>query len=251
MHQMNPAGRYGDTVEAKSYDTGWQDRWDDMKRFGPYSRHVRRLIFQLIEPLRFTSVLDAGCGQGELLLEIRKRLPQVTRLVGVDFSPVSIRLTQERLGTGRFEVLDLQTQILDEQCDLTMCIDVVEHIADDCAALKNLCQMTGKYTLIASVQGNRLPAWEAKVVGHVRNYKRGELAMKMQQAGFVIDQVVEWGFPFYSPFYRWVLTLVSGEGAEGEYGFKRKLVGWMLYGLFLLNSARRGDLILILAHPAR
>jgi trans-aconitate methyltransferase len=221
-----------------------------MKRYGPYSRHVRRWIFNLITPLAFDSVLDAGCGQGELLKEIRERFPQVQRVAGIDYSPSSVNITRQRIVTGRFEVLDLQSQALDEKYDLTLSVDVMEHIPDDVAALTNLCKMTGKYALVSSIQGNFLPAWEAKVVGHVRNYRRGELAEKMEKAGFVVDRVVEWGFPFYSPLYRWVLTRMGGQGTDGAYGGGRKLLASLLYAIFALNSAQRGDLIMVLAHPA-
>ena len=235
-------------MNIQQYDEGWESRWDDMKRFGPYSRHVRRWIHHFIAPLDFTSVLDAGCGQGEMLKEIRATYPQVTRVAGIDFSQASVDTTRQRLGSGRFEVIDLQTQHLDEIFDLTLSIDVMEHIPDDLAALVNLRRMTGKYALVSSIQGNFLHQWEADTVGHVRNYRRGELARKMEQAGFIIDEVVEWGFPFYSPLYRWILTRRSGEGTDGDYGLGRKLLAQALYAIFLLNSSRRGDLILVLAH---
>lgn len=238
-------------MEIQQYDSGWEDRWDDMKRYGPYSRHVRRWIHKFIAPLQFTSVLDAGCGQGEMLKEILHTYPHVQRVGGIDFSPTSVEITQQRIGKGRFEVLDLQTQHLDEVYDLTLSIDVMEHIPDDQAALENLCRMTGKYALVSSVQGNTLPQWEAEVVGHVRNYRRGELAAKMEKAGFVVERVIEWGFPLYSPLYRWILTQRSGEGTDGSYGPGRKLLASLLYNAFLLNSAKRGDLIMILGRPAK
>lgn len=236
-------------MDVSTYDQGWEMRWDDMKRYGPYSRHVRRWIHRLIAPLQFISVLDAGCGQGELLKEMIGCYPQIQRVAGIDFSPASIHLTRQRLENGRFEVVDLQTQHLDEQYDLVVSIDVMEHIPADVAALTNLRKMTGGYALVSTIQGNALPQWEADTVGHVRNYRRGELAAKMEQAGFVIERVVEWGFPFYSPLYRWLLTRMGGQGTEGSYGLKRRLIANMVYGLFMLNSSKQGDLILVLARP--
>src|SRR5687768_6043712 len=115
-------------MDIQTYDAGWEQRWDDMKRYGPYSRHVRAWIHRLIAPLNFGSVLDAGCGQGELLTEILARYPQVRRVAGIDFSPASVNITKQRISNrcdGRFEVIDLQTQHLDEQYDLTVSIDVM------------------------------------------------------------------------------------------------------------------------------
>jgi SAM-dependent methyltransferase len=234
-------------MDVQTYDIGWEKRWDDMKRYGPYSRHIRRWIHRLISPLHFTSVLDAGCGQGQLLKEILAHYPQVKEVAGIDFSPSSVQITRQRIGgSGRFEVIDLQSQRLDEQYDLALSIDVMEHIPDDVAALTNLRQMTRGHALVSSIQGNSLPEWEVDVVGHVRNYRRGELAGKMEQAGFAIERVVEWGFPFYSPLYRWVLARAGGQGTDGSYGLKRRLLADALYTVFMLNSSRRGDIIFVL-----
>ena len=41
-----------------AYDQGWESGWDDMKKYGPFSRHLRRIIKQIIRPLEFESVLD-------------------------------------------------------------------------------------------------------------------------------------------------------------------------------------------------
>lgn len=234
------------------YDKGWETQWDDMKRYGPYSRHVRRWLYRLIAPLSFSSVLDAGCGQGELLVEMRDRYPRLERVGGVDFSATSIEMTQRRMGgSGEFAVLDLQREHLDSQYDLVVCTDVLEHIPDDAAALRHLFAMTGHYLLVGTVQGTHLPAWEAREVGHVRNYARGELRQKMEAAGFQIDRLVEWGFPFYSPLYRWLLTLTQGQGTGGVYTWRQRFLAELIYQGFRLNSARRGDLILVLAHPVR
>lgn len=237
------------------YDHAWESRWDDMKRYGPYSRHVRRWIHNLIAPLEFTSVLDVGCGQGETLREVLERYPNVTRVGGVDYSQSSVDMTQQRIGHGEYYALDLQTQDMRDlygtPFDLTVCVDVMEHIEDDRAALRNMRRMTGKYAVIGTVQGTHLPDWERDVVGHVRNYRRGELVEKMEDAGFVIDRVIEWGFPFYSPLYRWYLTQTGGSSGvtDGEYGTARKLLATAIYWLFMLNASQRGDLIFVLAHP--
>jgi 2-polyprenyl-3-methyl-5-hydroxy-6-metoxy-1,4-benzoquinol methylase len=236
-------------MDAQGYDFAWERQWGDMKRYGPYSRHVRRWQHKLMTPLAFSSVLDVGCGQGDALLEIKARYPHVQRVAGVDLSPVSIERARALVGEGRFEVLNVETDVLDETFDLVICADVVEHIHDDERVLANICKMTRGYALVSSIQGNSLPAWEAREVGHVRNYRRGELAAKMQRAGFEILNVVEWGFPFYSPLYRMVLTMTGGQGTGGSYGWGRKLLAQFLYGLFFLNSSKSGALIFVLAKP--
>ena len=47
--------------DQQFYENAW-GQWDDMKSFGPSSRHVRRLTLKMIKGLRFDTYLDAGCG---------------------------------------------------------------------------------------------------------------------------------------------------------------------------------------------
>lgn len=231
-------------LDLQHYNNLWQD-WDDMKRYGPMSRHIRRNILSLIEPLQFDTVLDVGCGQGSLLAEIHRKFPQV-KLYGSDFSTSAIRMARQQAPSGTYLVFDLERGGLSCQFDLVICSEVLEHIPDDRTALRHLAQMTGKYLVISTVQG-RMRRFEAKAVGHVRNYAYGELVRKVEETGLQVRKVIEWGFPFYSPLYRNILDLTGGRGTSGSFGPARKLIGNLIYLLFMLNSSRRGDEIFVLA----
>ncbi len=233
-----------ETMSSAAYDEGWQSKWDDMKKYGPFSRHLRRIIKQIIRPLEFESVLDVGCGQGSFLSELQAEFPGI-KASGIDLSPSAVKLARERVPGGRFAVMDISEQALDEKCDLVVCSEVLEHIPDDITALRNLRKMTGKYLLISTPQG-RMRQFE-KQVGHVRNYAAGELVKKLEMSGFGIVSIVEWGFPFYSPLYRNFLELTGSKGTTGEFGRAQKLISSLIYFLFLLNSSRRGDEIFVLA----
>ncbi|MGE5215322.1 MAG: class I SAM-dependent methyltransferase [Nitrospirota bacterium] len=227
-----------------AYEEGWQFKWDDMKKYGPFSRHLRRIIKNMIRPLNFKSVLDVGCGQGSFLQELQSEFPNI-KPYGIDISSSAVQLARSRLPGGRFWVMDITDDSLDQQCDLVVCSEVLEHIPDDIGALQNLRKVTGKYLLISTPQG-RMRRFETQV-GHVRNYASGELVSKVEAAGFAVLSVVEWGFPFYSPLYRNLLDLIGSKGTTGEFGSFRKLIAKLIYLLFSLNSSRRGDEIFVLA----
>ncbi|MBI4615739.1 MAG: methyltransferase domain-containing protein [Planctomycetes bacterium] len=227
------------------YDAGWTERWDDMKRYGPASRHTRRLIFELLEGIEFRSVLDAGCGQGELLGEIAARRPGAS-LRGVDLSEAGIVIAARRLPGARFSPLDLSAAPLHETFDLVVCSDVLEHVEEDRAALANLRRMTNGHLLVTTIQGPCYP-WEKETMGHVRSYTRRDLENKLSAAGFRVERVIEWGWPFYSPLYRSFLTLGGGGGTTGTFGRGRRIISSLLYALFRLNSSRRGDGLFVLA----
>jgi SAM-dependent methyltransferase len=221
-----------------------------MKLYGPFSRHVRRLIFRAIRLLQTPpgSIVDVGCGQGTLLAELYEAFPRV-ELAGTDFSPVAVRLAADRVPDASFHVLDLTKQALPRQYDLVICSEVLEHIEDDISALKNLRRMTRRHLLVTTPQG-RMRSFESGAVGHVRNYSAGELQNKMRAAGFTVAAVIEWGFPLYSPVYRDYLELTAGAGTTGAFGFVRRSLASALYWLFMLNSSRRGDELVVLAAVA-
>lgn len=236
-------------MQAADYDKVWSREWDDMKKYGPFARHLRRLMLSVITPLRFESVLDVSCGQGALLMDIAARCPHV-QLNGTELSAAAITLTQQRVPQGKFWPLDLAQAALPEQFDLVICSEVLEHIADDVTAIQHLAAMTRRYLLVSAPQG-RMRSHEPAAYGHVRNYARGELQCKVSAAGLHVSRVIEWGFPLYSPLYRDLMNLTGGKGTTGEYGAGRKLIAELTYQLFRLNSARRGDEIIVLAEVTR
>ncbi len=237
-----------DAMPKAAYDQGWQNKWDDMKKYGPFSRHIRRILKNLIRPLDITSSLDVGCGQGSLLTELKLEFPYLEPN-GIDISNSAVELARQRVPDGQFWVMDIAQDTLHKKCDLVICSEVLEHIPDDNIALRNLREMTGKYIIISTPQG-RMRKFE-KQVGHVRNYAPGELVQKLEATGFDVVSVIEWGFPFYSPLYRNFLELTGSKGTTGEFGQVRKLISRFIYLLFMLNSSRHGDEIFVLARPNR
>jgi 2-polyprenyl-3-methyl-5-hydroxy-6-metoxy-1,4-benzoquinol methylase len=229
---------------SEEYDRGWTDLWDDMKQYGPFARHLRRIVFSLIEPLTITSVLDVSCGQGKFLLELLEKFPSM-QIYGTEYSSKAVDLVRKRIPIGHFEQLDISKTVLPGEFDLVVCLDVLEHIEDDRTAIKNLSTMTRHYLLVSSIQG-RMRRLELSY-GHVRNYEPRELMNKLTTAGLNIIKVVEWGFPFFSPLYRDLMNTAQGRGTTGKYGLLQKTIAKIIYIIFMMNSWRKGDEIIILA----
>lgn len=231
--------------DAAYYDVGWDTQWDDMKRYGPMSRHIRRYIKKLIRPLQFRSVLDVGCGQGSLLQELMQEFPGIDPH-GVDLSAAAVEHARRRVPQGTFGTLDLTQGTTGRSYDLLICSEVLEHIEDDVTAMKNLRRMCQGHLVVTTVQG-RMRKFEPEGVGHVRNYRRGELVAKLRAAGFDIVQDVSWGFPLFSPLYRDLLEATGAKGTTGEFGAARRLLSTALYYAFFLNLPVWGDEIFVLA----
>lgn len=228
------------------YNAVWTGEWDDMRRYGPMARHSRRLMRRMTDDLKPRSILDIGGGEGSLLAVLGAAHPGA-QMMGTDLAATAVELARARMPQAEFAVLDVVKDRLARTFDLIVCSDVVEHIEDDQSALNNMAAMTnpGGYVVVATLQG-RMRHFE-KDVGHVRNYIPGELEEKMRLSGLVIDRVIAWGAPFYSPLYRDFLDMTNSKGTTGKFGLVRKLICHGLYTLFMLNSHSRGDYLFVRA----
>ena len=225
------------TFSSGFYNKAWH-KWDDMKVYGSTARHTRRLIFSLLRGLSFDSVLDVGCGTGVLLQQILEQYPHA-QLTGSEYSPQGIEFARARLPSARFCSMDLGRENLGRQFDLVTCIDVLEHVNDDRAALSNLQAMTRKYMLLSAPLGQLFEV-EARRMGHVHGYNRAELEDKIQAAGFEIVKSIQWGFPFYN-IHRRIANRMPETTSMGQYDGRKKLLSDFLYVLFYLNIALGGE----------
>jgi trans-aconitate methyltransferase len=167
----------------------------------------------------------------------------------MDISGEALARARRRLPGAEFWHGDIQAEAPPGTWDLVYCSLVLEHLPDDTTALANLRAVTGGHLLLTTIAGNfnRYRAWEDRM-GHVRNYRRGELEQKLETAGFDVAYAIYWGAPFYSPLGR--LAQNRTAVGTGSFGLAARLLSQLLYGLYFLNSRRRGDVLVILAEPS-
>jgi len=226
-----------------SYDQLWQTVWGDQQYFGPVHRHILEHLVCTVSSLNVRSVLDVGCGSGDNLAA----LASLGRyeLTGVDISQEALTLARPRVPSACLFLLDIEHQSLPEQFDLVVCIQVVEHLLDDMAALRNIARAARRYVLISTIQG-RMRASEL-AIGHVRNYSAVELGSKLELAGLEVMKMWGWGFPFYSPLYRSLVEWLPGGPPARSLGPAGRIAARTLYHLYRLNWPGRGDILNVLA----
>lgn len=242
MSESNP------NPDRSNSEAFYDERWEqcgDMKQYGPSSRHTRELIFDRLDGLDFSTLIDIGCGDGTFLSEAAERY-ESTQLYGTDISEESLHLAQNRTDATVFQ-MDLGTEsveeaeTIDRRFDVGVCSEVLEHIEDDRPALRTIRNMCDQVVFT-------VPAGEYRdddeQVGHYRRYSRSEFRNKVEDAGFEIVSIRNWGFPFYSPCYRLMIQNTSDEMRSGEYGTTRKAVSELIYYAFKLNVFDKGDRLL-------
>jgi SAM-dependent methyltransferase len=152
-----------------------------------------RWMFERVQPWVGDRVLEIGSGIGNLSQFLVDR-PTV---VLTDTSAEYLERLRERFrDTPNVEVMRLylptpEGPVADRRFDTIVCLNVLEHVADDVGSLKAMRRLLD--------QGGRLvllvPALRAlygsldRALGHVRRYTRGELRAKFEQNGFVVRRL--------------------------------------------------------------
>jgi len=229
--------------ESARYDQIWSECWGDVQRYGPSHRIHRDILLKILGQLQFETLLEVGCGNGMNLVTVRQSFPSV-RLTGTDISETALDQAGRLLPDVPLHRLDATQDMVAGQYDVVLSLDVVEHIEDDVALMRNLYRASKKYVVISTLQG-RMRDFE-RAIGHVRNYRPGELQAKLTSVGFEIEETIEWGWPLFSPLFRDFLARCGGQRQTfGSYGPAKILASKVIYWLFRLNSSRRGDMLFV------
>lgn len=238
------------------YDVLWR-RLDDFVRYNPGARHRRRAVRRLLARCRLRSLLDVGCGSGELLVDLLRTFGPLERVWGVDQSAESVRRNAERMPGVTFRQLDLERERLGETFDVVTCCEVIEHVAAQADAVANLAAMVapGGHLVLTCPTGRIFET--ERGWGHLRHPSRADLLGWTRAAGLEPVALENWGWPVYR-LTKWATNLDPGWSrrhfAAGAYGPLQRAVsgaldlanrlnardsthGCQLFGLFRRPSA--------------
>jgi SAM-dependent methyltransferase len=106
-------------------------------------------VTELTQPLQFTSVLDAGSGEGFVSQRILEMRPDVT-FVGVDLDREALLRGQQvhpEIAFARGDVYVLP--FADNSVDLVLCNEVLEHLTRPDRVLDELRRVSRRYCLLS------------------------------------------------------------------------------------------------------
>jgi SAM-dependent methyltransferase len=193
-------------------------------------------------------VLEAGCGIGnftELLLDR-------DRLVCVDNDPLYVEMIEWRLGhleNVRTLRLDLSSPaayelVRDERLDTIVCLNVLEHIANDEDVLRAYYDLLepGGHAIILVPADPSLFSPSDEALGHQRRYTNVELHTKLQAAGFEVVKLDEFnrlGAPAWR-FNKW-------RGRREINPSQMRTFGWLLPIAKAVESMKIGSGLSLIA----
>jgi SAM-dependent methyltransferase len=251
------------------YDEMWQS-YSHLDAVSPAAFHRRRVVTKLAERVASgaASVLDVGCGQGELLRELAGVIPGA-KIFGADISQQALVDSRVRNPTYDLFHVDLTSPTFAEEqrdhvgrFDLVVCSEVLEHIPDAALAARRLFDLTKPGgILIVTVPGGKRSRFD-EIIGHIRHYTSKEMGELLERSGFRVERRLDWGFPFHS-IYRTAVRVASrltmggssektggkkgGAGGTKVLGGVYSLFGKALLPLFYLNADHFGEQTVVVA----
>jgi SAM-dependent methyltransferase len=128
-------------------------------------------------------ILDAGCGSGRNMVE----LAHFGTVTGVELSQTSVALARARDVGEVIAGSALEMPFADDSFDLAVTLDVIEHLEDDLAALRELRRVVapGGALLVTVPAYQWLWSGHDEINHHHRRYTRRSLQRVAQQAGWM------------------------------------------------------------------
>ncbi|HZQ51450.1 MAG TPA: glycosyltransferase [Bryobacteraceae bacterium] len=154
-------------------------------------------------------VLELGAGIGNLT---RLLCPGRPRYVATDSSEEHLAELRARLHHQpnlEIALCDLlnpgELSHYTSSMDTVVCLNVLEHIEDDRAGLRNICSCLrrGGRAILLVPQGPTAFGTLDGVLGHYRRYTKRELEQKMAAAGFRVERLLDFNRPTYPG---WILN---------------------------------------------
>ena len=162
-------------------------------------------------PLR---ILDVGCGTGANI----EMLASYGEAEGVDVSDDALEFCRKK-GLKVQKGLAESLPYGDEAFDLTTALDVVEHLDDDVAGLKEMFRVTrrGGYSLIFVPAFMWLWGVQDDISNHRIRYNKQQIVERLKAAGYTIERATYANWTFFAPILAGrVIMKITGIKPESE-----------------------------------
>jgi 2-polyprenyl-3-methyl-5-hydroxy-6-metoxy-1,4-benzoquinol methylase len=201
------------TLSEQGVVTG--NTYDKYGSGNPLVRHMmsgfQRGLEELVDRADPSSLLDVGCGEGELVQRLADRL-RPRRVVGVDLEEDSIQAGWARHGAPNLEYRATQAEGLpfaQGEFDMVSAIEVLEHMPDPRHTLSEMASCAQRWLLVSVP---REPLWRAlnmargaylsrlgNTPGHLNHWSRRAFIRLLSAHGEIVE--------VRSPF-PWTMLLV-------------------------------------------
>ena len=155
-------------------------------------RQYNAWMWEKVAPYVGDRVLEVGAGTGNMTRYLSAR----EQVVATDVDPKYVQMlgntfaNDPRVHACRFDLgVDATPDGLDGGFDTVLCLNVLEHVEDDAAALRRIYGVLadqGRVVLVVPAMPSLYGEID-RAIGHYRRYDRADLAHKLESAGFVVE----------------------------------------------------------------
>jgi len=182
---------YAASSRIYTVDAGGGEILDRMNRAPRFNKWMA----DVIRPYVGDRVLEIGAGIGNISVPIMPRSiywATDVRQHYLDYL-VTLRSTRPYMRVGYTDAEKAETFPRGQFFDSVICLNVVEHLPDDLAALRNIWDVLepGGQAIILVPCGPDLYGSLDEVLGHCRRYTEEQLIGVARRAGFHVKQVLE------------------------------------------------------------
>jgi len=213
---------------SDSVDGNWSDEMaeslEDASKHHFIDIYNRRITLDYLRPglqKENASYMDVGCSSGYMIEDVMSAYPGAL-VCGCDYFPAGLKQFHKRVpGIPLFQADITRAPAGESLFDAISCLNVLEHIQDDSAALRSMHAMLKPGGLLALTVplGPGLYDMFDEIHYHVRRYTLGEMREKLQAAGFEIRFSNALGVMIYPAFY---LTKKLNRLRYGKLSFAEK-----------------------------
>lgn len=157
---------------------------------------LERICSRLQAPDSRLHILDVGCGTGANI----EMLAQYGDAEGVDVSDDALEFCR-RKGLSVKKGLAEELPYEDGAFDVTTALDVIEHLDDDVAGLKEMHRVTrsGGYSLFFVPAFMWLWGVQDDISHHRIRYSRRQIVERIEKAGYKVERATYANWTFFAP----------------------------------------------------
>jgi SAM-dependent methyltransferase len=215
------------------------ERMYEAEQVSWWFRARRRILNDVIARLELpssASIVDVGCGTGGNL----PMLETHGEVVGVEYSPTGAEFARTRTSCPIVEGSATATSLDGGAYDLATMFDVLEHLEDDVAGLREVHRILKPGGTFLFTVPAFMMLWSAHDVAlhHHRRYRRPKLRKGLEETGFEVDWISYYNTSLFPPVatVRLARKLVGGGDASADgVDVPPKPINAMLEGLFAVE----------------
>jgi|GEM_PF-872403 SAM-dependent methyltransferase len=245
-----------DTEVQESYDNLWKHEWRDLHKVGPGVRTRNRILLKYFKKyITSGSVLDAGCGDGSLLIKLHQVYQDSLEYDAGDISEEVLQIIRAQPFIGEIFLLDLEksSTIPSKTYTAVICSEVLEHLKDWQLAVGYISTLLEKDGFLFITVPAQMKYWgpHDEFALHYRRFEIDEIENHLRQNGYQIKESKYWGWPFYWLYYTLILNRTPPKIVMREVTSPiKRFAANIFFSLFLIDdlfSTRWGRRLFLVA----